>query len=50
MNIKELAINAGVIEVSEGLTYWTENDAIEVLDTFAKLVVENYLLNELKTQ
>lgn len=48
MNIEELAIKAGVIEVSENSTYWTENNAIEVLDTFAQLVIENYLLNEIK--
>ena len=39
MNIEELAIKAGVIDVVNEDTYWTVNNAIEVLGKFAKLVL-----------
>jgi hypothetical protein len=42
MNIERLAIEAGVIYVDENSTYWTENNAIEVLDKFAQLVIQTY--------
>ena len=45
MNIEQLAIEAGVIYVDEGVLhsslYWTENNAIEVLEKFAQLVLAN---------
>lgn len=41
MDIEKLAVEAGVIVVDEQNTYWTENNAIEVLDKFAKLVIED---------
>ena len=42
MNIEQLAIEAGVIYVDENSTYWTDNNAIEVLDKFAQLVIQAY--------
>lgn len=39
MNIEELAIKAGVIVVDDGSTFWAGNNAIEVLDKFAELVL-----------
>jgi hypothetical protein len=42
MNIEQLAIQAGVIDVTDNSTYWTENNAIEVLDKFAQLVIQAY--------
>jgi hypothetical protein len=42
MNIEQLAIQAGVIDVTDNSTYWTENNAIEVLDKFAQLVIQTY--------
>jgi hypothetical protein len=38
MDILQLAIEAGVIFVEDGDIYWTENDALEVLERFAMLV------------
>jgi hypothetical protein len=38
MNIDQMAIEAGVIVVEDGITYWTENDALEVLERFTMLV------------
>jgi hypothetical protein len=40
MNIEKLAIEAGVIVVDDGFIYWTENDAIEVLEKFAQAVIK----------
>jgi hypothetical protein len=42
MNIEQMAIDAGVIVVEDGKTYWTENDAIEVLEQFTRLVLEEF--------
>lgn len=50
MNIERMAIQAGVIEVTEDATYWTENNAIEVLDKFAQLVIQAYMLEVLSTK
>jgi hypothetical protein len=41
MNIEQMAIDAGVIVVDREYTCWTENNAIEVLDKFARLVIIN---------
>jgi hypothetical protein len=38
MNIEQMAIDAGDIVVQNGIIYWTENDALEVLERFAMLV------------
>ena len=43
MNIEQLAIEAGVIYVDESSTYWTDNNAIEVLDKFAQAVIKEWL-------
>ena len=47
MNIEQLAIEAGVIYVDEGVLhsslYWTDNNAIEVLDKFAQAVIKEWL-------
>jgi hypothetical protein len=43
MNIEQLAIDAGVIYVAEDYTYWTENNAIEVLDKFAQMVIQAHM-------
>ena len=47
MNIEQLAIEAGVIYVDEGVLhsslYWTDNNAIEVLDKFAQAVIMEWL-------
>ena len=40
MDIEQLAIKAGVIYVDEKSTYWTNNNAIEVLENFARLILE----------
>jgi hypothetical protein len=40
MDIEKLAIEAGVIHVDESGTYWTDNNAIEVLENFARLLLE----------
>ena len=40
MDIEKMAIEAGVIYADEQLTYWTDNNAIEVLDRFAQLVIK----------
>lgn len=40
MDIKQMAIEAGVIYITEEGLYWTENDAIQALDRFAKVVIE----------
>lgn len=40
MNIEQLAIEAGVIYADEKSTHWTNNNAIEALDNFARLVLE----------
>lgn len=50
MNIERMAIDAGVIEVTEDSTYWTESNAIEVLDKFAQLVIQAYMLEVLSTK
>jgi hypothetical protein len=47
MNIKQLAIEAGVIYVDGTSTYWTDNNAIEVLDKFAQAVIKEQLINEI---
>ena len=47
MNIKQLAIEAGVIYVEGKNTYWTENNAIEVLEKFANAVIKEQLINEI---
>lgn len=39
MNIEKLAIESGVIYVNDNSTYWTENNAIEVLERFAQAVL-----------
>lgn len=43
MNIEQLAIEAGVIHVDESSTYWTDNNAIEVLEKFAQAVIKEWL-------
>ena len=43
MNIEQLAIEAGVIYVDESSTYWTDNNAIEVLEKFAQAVIKEWL-------
>ena len=52
MNIEKLAIEAGVIHVSEddNSTYWTENNAIEVLERFAQLVLRTKMTDIQKLQ
>jgi hypothetical protein len=50
MNIERMAIKAGVIVVEGDKTYWTENDAIEVLDKFAQLVIQAYMLEVLSNK
>lgn len=40
MDIELIAIQAGVIVVEEDSTYWSENNAIEVLSRFAQLVIQ----------
>ena len=40
MNIEKLAIESGVIHVNDNSTYWTENNAIEVLSKFAEAVIK----------
>ena len=47
MNIEQLAIEAGVIYVDGTSTYWTDNNAIEVLDKFAQAVIKEQLINEI---
>ena len=42
MNIEKLAIESGVIYADGCTTYWTENNAVEVLDRFSKLVIREY--------
>jgi hypothetical protein len=42
MDIEQLAIQAGVIDITNNSIYWTENNAIEVLDKFAQLVIQAY--------
>jgi hypothetical protein len=42
MDIEQLAIQAGVIYSDFQNTYWTKNNAIEVLDKFAQLVIQEY--------
>jgi hypothetical protein len=42
MDIEKIAVEAGVLYVDEQSTYWTENNAIEVLDRFAQLVIKAY--------
>ena len=41
MNIEKLAIESGVIYADERVTYWTDNNAIEVLYKFAQAVLKN---------
>ena len=43
MNIEKLAIESGVIYADVCTTYWTENNAVEVLDRFSKLVIREYI-------
>jgi hypothetical protein len=50
MNIERMAIDAGVIVVEDGKTYWTENNAVEVLDKFAQLVIRAYTIEVLSTK
>ncbi len=50
MNIEQMAIDAGVIVVENDATYWTENNAIEVLDKFAQLVIQAYTIEVLSTK
>lgn len=40
MDIEQLAIKAGVIYVDEKSTYWTSNNALEVLENFARLILD----------
>lgn len=47
MNIEQLAIESGVIHVDGTNTYWTDNNAIEVLDKFANAVIKEQLINEI---
>jgi acetyl-CoA carboxylase alpha subunit len=47
MNIKQLAIEAGVIYVDGTSTYWTDNNAIEVLEKFAQAVIKEQLISEI---
>jgi hypothetical protein len=50
MNIEQMAIDAGVIVVEDGKTYWTENNAVEVLEQFAILVVRAYTIEVLSNK
>jgi hypothetical protein len=50
MNIEQMAIDAGVIVVEGDNTYWTENNAIEVLEQFAILVVRAYTIEVLSNK
>lgn len=44
IDIEQLAIQTGVIEVGENYTTWTNNNAIEVLDKFAQAVIKAHIL------
>ena len=41
MDIEKLAIESGVIYADERVTYWTDNNAIEVLYKFAQAVLKD---------
>ena len=42
-DIEKLAVEAGILYVDDSSTIWqTKNNAIEVLDRFAQLVIEQY--------
>ena len=42
-DIEKLAVEAGILYVDDSSTIWqTKNNAIEVLDKFAQLVIEQY--------
>lgn len=46
MNIEQIAMETGVIFADESYTYWSENNAIEVLERFAQAVIREFVAEQ----